>query len=886
MSASQSMYDVALKPKLLRSLLREYVPDERHTFSNPSEMSYVVATVKTHKLLSEWTPPPVEQDLVVAWKSAVDSWVHRLLTLASSNLPDKCWAGISLLGLTCQECSSERFLTSYAGWLDKLLSHVQVQKPPEVSNFVKAASCASLSDLITRLSGFSNAKKDGTSHATKVIQPALKLLNGDSSAVVLDEAICLLCTMINFFPLSVNRHYDSVEAAIVSKIMSGKCSASVMKKLAYGLSLLPKSRVNEDSWSLMMDKILLNINSLLNDAFQGLEEEARSTQTMRALLPSGKEPPPPLGGLAMSEQTSDLSTRRPERLLGSGISTLMQCCCHMLTSSYPVMGSQGRMIICKAEMDAYEIISKWQVPVPVCSLIALAGRVLMVDGSPSLSYSLMTTLKQEFICSEIPIMHLHSLDIIAAVVKVLSSLLLPHVARIVQLLQDYLRTCKIPDLKIKAYSILKVLLLSMGIGTAVHISQDIVNNVCIDLDFLGGEKDGRSAGSQPKVHQELLSKSRKRKRKYSFMAMSSEGHPAHDDLEVEKSHNLTPISVKIAALEALEALLTTGGSMKSESWRGNVDHLLITVATNAFRGGWSVEENNFFLSGEPIPMWTDFQLAALRALLVSLLSPGGTRPSHLALGLELFHRGVRETGTKISEYCGHALLSLEVLIHPRALPLLDSSGNDYKVLSHKSHGNTYHAGRIGEVPDGPESEDDDLNENWLGNDDADYEIDTQIAERQNPPENASPPLVEFSSVKVLTSNLVSQENEATVLASGPKDKSMADIDVSMSESLGSGNITNVTTGAGAGGISARSGGGALGVQLESLLVEDDVTVKSDVISEVSKGSASTPGGKQVSGIKNDECSTIVERISAMFGVDNELSDDSLPDIVDADPDSD
>ncbi|KAL6494296.1 hypothetical protein OROGR_031096 [Orobanche gracilis] len=856
MSASEGMYDVALKPKLLRSLLREYVPDERHTFSNPSEMSYVVATVKTHKLLSEWTTQPVEQDLVVAWKSAVDAWVHRLLTLASSNLPDKCWAGICLLGLACQECSSERFLTSYAGWLDKLLSRVQ---PPEVSNFVKAASCASLSDLITRLSGFSNAKKDGTSHAAKVIQPALKLLNGDSSAVVLEQAICLLCTMINFFPLSVNRHYDSVEAAVVSKIMSGKCSASVMKKLAYGLALLPKSRVNEDSWSLMMDKILLNINSLLNEAFQGLEEEARSTQTMRVLLPSGKEPPPPLGGLAMSEQTLDLSTRRPERLLGSGISTLMQCCCHMLTSSYPVM-----------------------VPVPVCSLIALAGRVLMVDGSPSLSsYSSMTTLKQEFICSEIPIMHLHSLDIIAAVVKVLSSLLLPHVAGIVQLLQDYLWTCKIPDLKIKAYSILKVLLMSMGIGTAVHISQDIVNNVCIDLD----EKDGRSSGSQSKVHQEL-SKSRKRKRKHSFMAMPSEGHPDHDDLEVEKSHNLTPISVKIAALEVLEALLTTGGSMKSESWRGNVDHLLITVATNASRGGWSVEENNFFLSGEPIPTWIDFQLAALRALLASLLSPGRTRPSHLALGLELFHRvGMQETGTKISKYCGHALLSLEVLIHPRALPLLDSSDNDYKVLNHKSHGATYHAGRIGEVPDDPESEDDDLNEKWLGNDDD--EMETQIAERQNHPENArNPPLVEFSSVKVLSSNLMSQQNEATVLTSGPKDKSMADIDVSMSESLDSGNITNVTTGAGDGGISARSVGGAPeGVRLESPLVEDDVTVKSDVISEVSKGSASTPGG-QVSGNKDDECSTIVERISAIIGFDNELPDDSLPDIVDADPDSD
>ncbi|KAL2227672.1 UNVERIFIED_CONTAM: hypothetical protein Sindi_2125900 [Sesamum indicum] len=86
MSSSEGMYDVALKPKLLRSLLREYVPDEKHPFSNPSELLYVVSTVKTQKLLSEWAPLPLEQDLVDAWKSAVDSWVHRLLTLASSSL--------------------------------------------------------------------------------------------------------------------------------------------------------------------------------------------------------------------------------------------------------------------------------------------------------------------------------------------------------------------------------------------------------------------------------------------------------------------------------------------------------------------------------------------------------------------------------------------------------------------------------------------------------------------------------------------------------------------------------------------------------------------------------------------------------------------------------
>lgn len=45
-----------------------------------------------------------------------------------------------------------------------------------------------------------------------------------------------------------------------------------IQKLAHCLALLPKSRGDEDSWSLMIQKILLLLNAHLNDAFQGLEE--------------------------------------------------------------------------------------------------------------------------------------------------------------------------------------------------------------------------------------------------------------------------------------------------------------------------------------------------------------------------------------------------------------------------------------------------------------------------------------------------------------------------------------------------------------------------------------------------------------------------------------
>ncbi|KAL6276805.1 hypothetical protein ACE6H2_020406 [Prunus campanulata] len=57
-------------------------------------------------------------------------------------------------------------------------------------------------------------------------------------------------------------------------------------------------------------------------------------------------------------------------------------------------------------------------------------------------------------------------------------------------------------------------------------------------------------------------------------------------------------------------------------------------------------------------------LAALRALLAYFLSSSCVRPPYLA-------EGKQETGTKLAEFCAHALLALEVLMHPRVLPLAD-----------------------------------------------------------------------------------------------------------------------------------------------------------------------------------------------------------------------
>lgn len=657
----RDLYDIALKPRLLRSLLKEQLPDETRPVRELSELSSIVSTVKFHQLLSESVPNSANRNHVSRWRSAVDAWVDRILTLAGSNLPDKCWIGVCLLGVTCTECSSDRFLASYSDWLNALVPHIQ---PSRVSLCVKVASCAAVSDLLTRLGVFSNIKKDGTSHVGKLVQPILKTLTEDCSEAVQDAAAQLLSTILTYFPSSVFRHHDNAEGAIVSKIMCGSCSVNLLKNLAFCLASLPKSRGDEESWSLMMQKILLSLSSLLNDALEGLEQESRRNEAHALLVPPGKDHPPSLGGQIMPGEALNKG-ERSQQLLILIISSLMQSCCAMLTSSYPV-----------------------QVTVPVRPLLAVIRRVLMVNGSlPETLQPFTTAMQQEFVCSHLLVLHLYGMEILAAVVKGMRSQLLPYAADIVRILMGYFKRCWLPELRTKVYSIIRVLLISMGGGIALHLSQEVINNGYIDLNLDDSGSSGVTVNEESTVEAALQHKPKKRKHGGAtgpaIEQHASYGSEAKTPRECPRS-----IALKVAAIQTLEALLAVGGAMKSDGWRRRIDHLLIEVATYACGGGWS-RDGKPFHPKEPRSTWEDFQLAALHALLASLLSPAGVRPPYLAQGIELFCKGKQGTGTKVAEFCAQALLALEVVVHPRALPLIDIGDNNYHLERTNFGGSKY-----------------------------------------------------------------------------------------------------------------------------------------------------------------------------------------------------
>ncbi|KAF7043231.1 hypothetical protein CFC21_052622, partial [Triticum aestivum] len=504
--------------------------------------------------------------------------------------PYSCWLGTCLLGVTFQECSSERFAESYSDWFEKILRNLQ--KGPPSLQLVTLVSCTSMSDLFARLAKYLNLKKEASSFAGRVVEPLLLLLN--ENGPVADEAIDLLRTVIKLYPSSVNRHYN--------------------KKFARVLAMLPSVRVSEGTWSLMIQKVLIGINNLLNDAFVGLEEEKKGREIMMLLVPPGNDPPPVLGDQV--KLGGNLHVTKKFRVFTvPTISALAHCCCMMLTSYYPV-----------------------QVTVPVRALIALSRRVLLVDGSlRNKSFPSTTSLHQELICFELPSLHSSFLDLLHATIKGMRSQLLPHAANIVRLVTDYCKIAKLPTTRTKVYSIVQLLLTSMGVGRAHHSSRQ------------------KRSVRRPQATPSAPGSSWVRWRQFR-------PNPAENGLLGARLGHFFGVGAEKVAW----GVCWGGGSLRTDHWRAKVDLLLINIATSACDSGAGYEPSTTKVGETSI---SDFRLASYKALLASFLSSPHARPLYLAQGTELFRKGKLEIGTTLAEFCSHALLALDVLTHPRALSL-------------------------------------------------------------------------------------------------------------------------------------------------------------------------------------------------------------------------
>lgn len=195
----------------------------------------------------------------------------------------------------------------------------------------------------------------------------------------------------------------------------------------------------------------------------------------------------------------------------------------------------------------------------------------------------------------------------------------------------------------------------------MHLLQVVVSNIFADLDdnsgsnlfLLSTDPTGATSWSPSKSS----SSSNQAPQLQSSAVVSSERYGRR---------LMAPLCVKIAALETLELLLNVGGSFRACFWRTEMDLLLINVARESCYKVGMYDQRPPSTEDPSVP---DFQLASLKSLLASFLSCRHERPPYLVQGLELFNRGKLETGTELAKFCSHALLALDVLVHPRGLCL-------------------------------------------------------------------------------------------------------------------------------------------------------------------------------------------------------------------------
>lgn len=260
--------------------------------------------------------------------------------------------------------------------------------------------------------------------------------------------------------------------------------------------------------------------------------------------------------------------------------------------------------------------------------------------------------------------------------------------------------------------------------------------------------------------------------------------------------------------------------------------------------------------------------------------------------MKMMSAGTRETGTKLAEFCAHALLALEVLIHPRNLPLIDfsSPSNTFDVVNSRfpdvnSYGNKQNAPFSGSMPgkglDDSNYGDDHLYESWLANND---EIDIPVSGTEKPSETFCDPSPEkIPPVADSFGTIVPVETQQEIDTAGAAERIQGKGDEIMAEAHQPQEPIEQS------GTRVDDGGESTGAQLTGGIVSDSV------VSDRVEGELAT--GEDVSEAKVDLFATkglsatvgtsILER-GKHFSADlaSESSMESLPDIVDGDPDSD
>jgi hypothetical protein len=129
------------------------------------------------------------------------------------------------------------------------------------------------------------------------------------------------------------------------------------------------------------------------------------------------------------------------------------------------------------------------------------------------------------------------------------------------------------------------------------------------------------------------------------------------------THNSSSISIttQVAALQALEALLSISGGGLTHQQRSRGDALSLHLSLTTHSATSSLVINSHL---KPL------QTAAYQCLLASILCTAAPfRPAYLPQAMQLFASGLHDSWQPLAAVCAHGVVCCEAFLHPRSVPL-------------------------------------------------------------------------------------------------------------------------------------------------------------------------------------------------------------------------
>ena len=545
---------------------------------------------------------------------------------------------------------------------------------------------------------------------------ASALLFADAPGGVVHDSIDAIAVCLESHPAALRPKVDAVETALVRVLLESPPGSSLaIARAARALARLPRAGAAafrgasgiadpRSAFSQQTRRVLIALHDELDGGLRNMETasgDAFAKQARTALVPAGGAAPPALGGdefarrraLSFEKKESRAETHldRATRLFG-----LLACAFRA-----PFPSAAG-------------------VAVPADLVLGAVRRALAADGAGvAAAPGLPATAAPAEALAALPAAHAAACDALAALLEAGGAANARLAGPVARALDGVLRagagglnrgsgereasgkrgsgdgdaggpaTCA--TTRAAAYRVAAAAARALGPASAAgELALFVVPHAASDAVFgWGSGGDARSVDANLNLHAGVKSKAVKSKaiqsgRKKARGSGGAWGRAGADEMDaylasgglVDRRGGLAgggvgsaADAVREAALDALEAIVTSGGAMLPAGVRTLADAAGAEAASRAFLAATSVGSGSGSGMLEArVPAAVRARRAAYALLLASTLAPRPFRATNLPLAASLF-RAATLRDPALSNEAARAALAVEALLHPAAPPL-------------------------------------------------------------------------------------------------------------------------------------------------------------------------------------------------------------------------